>query len=262
VESDAEWRDKAALNGPLMRLAFPGCTLEHAWQWKDWKRSGMTFVFERAMVVNRNSAHKSYVYSFFFGSSEFFPSFSLFSLLPSPSSLLLAHSLPPYPLIYIIACDTKTDDIDTDADYSFCCIYRPLSWIWPKMMSSTMNLTVPTHYWEPIRGTLTRSLFGYVPQVRSDGRPLLPPSPFNNGDGAISTANGNGNGGKRKALKPIVTYISRQTAGRRLIPEDHEALVKALRELEEEGLCEVRIPVMERLSLKEQIAEVASSTVS
>jgi protein O-GlcNAc transferase len=132
------------------------------------------------------------------------------------------------------------------------------------MISSTMNLTVPTQYWEPIRGTLTRSLFGYVPQVRSDGRPLLPPSPFNNGDGAISTGNGNGNGngGKRKELKPIVTYISRQTAGRRLIAEDHEALVKALRELEEEGLCEVRIPVMERLSLRDQIAEVASSTVS
>jgi hypothetical protein len=66
----------------------------------------------------------------------------------------------------------------------------------------------------------------------------------------------------KKELKPIVTYISRQSTGRRLTPEDHEGLVKALRELEEEGICEIRIPVMEHLNLGEQIAEVASSTVS
>jgi hypothetical protein len=100
-----------------------------------------------------------------------------------------------------------------------------------------MNLTVPTQYWEPIRGTLTRSLFGYVPHVNSDGRPRLP-APFHsnvnaNGKVNVNAAHTTSNG--EKALKPIVTYISRQTAGRRLIPENHEALVKALRELEEEG---------------------------
>ena len=67
---------------------------------------------------------------------------------------------------------------------------------------------------------------------------------------------------KDPSKKPIVTYISRQTTGRRLTDESHEGLVRALRELEEEGICEVRIPVMERLSLGEQVAEVASSTVS
>jgi hypothetical protein len=40
----------------------------------------------------------------------------------------------------------------------------------------------------------------------------------------------------RKELKPIVTYISRQSTGRRLTPKDHEGLVKVLRELEEEVL--------------------------
>ncbi|KAJ2914186.1 hypothetical protein MD484_g6237, partial [Candolleomyces efflorescens] len=105
VDSDSEWRDKAALNGPLMRLAFPGCTIEQAGQWKDWK--------------------------------------------------------------------------------------RPLSWIWPKMISGTMNLTVPTHYWEPIRASLTRSLFGYVPHVDKAGHPSSsPPTSFSESESEHGTGTG------------------------------------------------------------------------
>jgi hypothetical protein len=36
VDSDAEWRDKAALNGPLMRLAFPGAR----WSMRGGRRTG------------------------------------------------------------------------------------------------------------------------------------------------------------------------------------------------------------------------------
>jgi hypothetical protein len=39
-------------------------------------------------------------------------------------------------------------------------------------------------------------------------------------------------------------------------------LIAGLRELEREGVCILRIPVMEKMTLQEQFAEVASSTVS
>ncbi|KAJ2925006.1 hypothetical protein H1R20_g12078, partial [Candolleomyces eurysporus] len=179
VDDDSGWRDKAEISGPLMRLAFPGSTMEQAGQWKDWKKSGTTVVFERSMIVNRVSAHKS-----------------------------------------------------------------PLGSLWPKMISGTMNVTAPTGFWEPLRSALARNLFGYVPEVKSDGKPLVPP-PFK------------GNAGSR----PIVTYISRQSTGRRLTDESHQGLVAALRELEEEGICTVRIPILEHMSLRDQLAEVASSTI-
>ncbi|RXW21580.1 hypothetical protein EST38_g4287 [Candolleomyces aberdarensis] len=179
VGDDSGWRDKAGISGPLMRLAFPGSTMEQAGQWRDWKKSGTSIVFERSMIVNRVSAHKS-------------------------------------PLV-----STRY-----------------------KMISGTMNVTVPTGFWEPLRSALTRNLFGYVPEVKPDGKPLVPP-PFK------------GNAGSR----PIVTYISRQRTGRRLTDESHQGLVAALKELEEEGICTVRIPVLENLSLRDQLAEVASSTI-
>jgi hypothetical protein len=80
----------------------------------------MTFVFERAVVINMASTHKSYVSFFRFYTSSFVPpSFFLsFSLLPSRlldplSALPLAHSVP-----YLLPIPIPILTID-----SFCCIY-------------------------------------------------------------------------------------------------------------------------------------------
>ena len=61
---------------------------------------------------------------------------------------------------------------------------------------------------------------------------------------------------------PIVTYVSRQKTGRRLTEEDHQGLIRSLLELEEEGLIELNIAVMETLTFSKQIETVARSTVS
>ena len=66
VAGDA-WRDRTALNGPLMRAAFPSSPIENSDWWADMLRlSSSTFVFERAMLVDRAAAHKRCVYRFQF----------------------------------------------------------------------------------------------------------------------------------------------------------------------------------------------------
>lgn len=129
----------------------------------------------------------------------------------------------------------------------FC---RPLGTTWFKMLGATQNLTVPRHFWEPIRKSITQRLWGYSPEVSNSGRPVLPPQ-FTPSSDTL---------GMHHTL-PVVTYISRQTTGRRLLDSDHQRLVAALRQLADEGICTVRIPVMEKLTLREQLAEVASSTI-
>jgi hypothetical protein len=59
----------------------------------------------------------------------------------------------------------------------------------------------------------------------------------------------------------VVTYISRQANGRRLRSEAHESLLEALGELEDEGICEVRVAEMQGMTLAEQIEVASSSTV-
>ncbi|KAJ3523232.1 hypothetical protein NMY22_g11535 [Coprinellus aureogranulatus] len=98
----------------------------------------------------------------------------------------------------------------------------PLGSTWFKMLGATQNLTVPHGFWEPIRKAITQRLWGYTPEVANSGRP---------------------------------------STGRRLLSPDHESLVAALKQLEAEGACTVRIPVMEKLTLREQLAEIASSTI-
>ncbi|KAG5652638.1 hypothetical protein H0H81_004250 [Sphagnurus paluster] len=107
---------------------------------------------------------------------------------------------------------------------------------WFKMIAGTMNVTVPETFWAPVRQSLVQNMLGYLPEAQR--------------------AHGHG------ANKPLVTYISRQGSRRRLEERDHEALVKELADLEEEGLCEFREARMERMSLIEQIELVARSTVS
>ncbi|KIK70046.1 hypothetical protein GYMLUDRAFT_150961 [Collybiopsis luxurians FD-317 M1] len=160
--TDNTWRDRAGVNGPLMRAANPAVSIETSSLWKDLIDLDETVVFTRAALINRPAAHR--------------------------------HSLGKR---------------------------------WSKMMSSTMELPIPLGFWEPLRKTV---LAGYGLSM-----------------------------GPWESKKPIVTYISRQSTGRHLITEDHEGLVRSLRQLEEEGLCDVLIPVMERLRLKEQM-ELASRT--
>ena len=121
----------------------------------------------------------------------------------------------------------------------------PLGSTWFKMIAGTMSVSAPEDYWAPIRNALAENLLGYIPELDANGAVTGPTSI----PGLVTT-------------KPVVTYISRQGAGRRLTDKDHEGLVEALRGLEQEGLCEVHIPMMERMSLQEQIALPAKSTVS
>jgi len=60
-----------------------------------------------------------------------------------------------------------------------------------------------------------------------------------------------------------VTYVSRQGVHkRRLVPDDHEGLVRALTELCDKRGWKLNVPAMERLSTEEQLAIAARTTVS
>jgi hypothetical protein len=62
---------------------------------------------------------------------------------------------------------------------------------------------------------------------------------------------------------PVITYVSRQEWGRRmLIPKDHEKLVEELYKLRDHYGYEVNIVSMDKLSRKEQIQLAARTTVS
>lgn len=108
------------------------------------------------------------------------------------------------------------------------------------MASSAMNVTVSDRFWEPLRERLVKNTVGYVPIMDNTG--------------AVTTSPG--------SSAPIVTYVSRQKTGRRLTDEDHQGLIKALLELEADGLIELNIALMETLTFSKQIETVARSTVS
>jgi len=56
---DHSWRDYSGMDGPLMRAAFPSAAIERNDYWDDLKSlSERTWVFERAMIVSREAAHK------------------------------------------------------------------------------------------------------------------------------------------------------------------------------------------------------------
>lgn len=68
--------------------------------------------------------------------------------------------------------------------------------------------------------------------------------------------------GAGTSSKPVITYISRQKWGRRMLrPEDHERLVHKLRELEKEYDWEVNVINAEDISRVEQIRLAARTTV-
>jgi protein O-GlcNAc transferase len=54
--TDGKWRDKAGIDGPLMRAAFPQAAIEERDQWLDLTRLNSTIVFDRALIINRKAA--------------------------------------------------------------------------------------------------------------------------------------------------------------------------------------------------------------
>ncbi|KAJ6484476.1 hypothetical protein C8R47DRAFT_555808 [Mycena vitilis] len=171
-----EWRDRAGVDGPLMRAAFPGASIEGAGYWRDHAVLGTTVVFEQVVLVNRHAAHK-----------------------------------------------------------------HPFGGLWFKMIAGTMNVSTPHDFWKPVRDALWRNT------------------------GAFSMT-GSGTLGQDKIGTttrdiPRVTYISRQSSGRRLDAASHFSLLAALHELEREGVCEVREAVMEGMSVVEQIEVVKGSSI-
>lgn len=62
--------------------------------------------------------------------------------------------------------------------------------------------------------------------------------------------------------KPVITYVTRQEWGRRMLkPEDHEGLVRALKRLERERGWEVNIVAMDKLTREEQFQLAGRTTV-
>lgn len=104
-----------------------------------------------------------------------------------------------------------------------------------------MAVQVHDGFWEPIRRSMLSYVVGYVADLDLWGRVLAP-----------SIA---------QSRVPVVTYISRQDTGRRLTDESHLSLVEALKELEREGICEVNIPQMEKLNVKQQLEMMGRTTV-
>ncbi|KAF9525435.1 hypothetical protein CPB83DRAFT_727479, partial [Crepidotus variabilis] len=95
---DHSWRDYAGVDGPMMRAAFPSSSISRGDYWDDLATLQRTFVFERAMVVSREAAHK-----------------------------------------------------------------HPLSSQWFKMISSTMSVKTPKHFWEPLRQRLVINTLSHLP---------------------------------------------------------------------------------------------------
>ncbi|KAJ6571535.1 hypothetical protein B0H19DRAFT_988134 [Mycena capillaripes] len=185
------WRDKAGLDGPFMRAAFPGAPIECAGYWRDLAALGTTVVFERAMVINRAVAHR-----------------------------------------------------------------HPNGGVWYKMIAGAMNVSAPKDFWAPVREELWRNTLGVGAVSPGHGAVEV--------EDAIPLPEGvQSEPADKPSALPRVTYISRQGSGRRLIEADHLALIDALRALEEEGVCEVKVVQMEKMEtgLRGQVELVKGSTI-
>ncbi|KAG6811188.1 hypothetical protein H0H92_008628 [Tricholoma furcatifolium] len=116
-----------------------------------------------------------------------------------------------------------------------------LSATWFKMISPTMTVDAAANFWEPVRRKVVQNLLGYLPELDSRGKVVSPSN-------VVSEM-------------PFVTYIVRQGGNRRLAQEDHDNLVKSLKELEWSGVCQVYVAQMEKMSMEQQIEVIARSTV-
>ncbi|KAJ6537768.1 hypothetical protein B0H19DRAFT_1316521, partial [Mycena capillaripes] len=121
---------------------------------------------------------------------------------------------------------------------------HPSARLWSNMIAGAMNVTVMDHFWSPLRGSLWRSmiLYKHNPEI------LLSP------DMAEDVW-------WEWWHILVVTYISRQRYDRRLAATDHEALLAGLRALEAEGICKVRVAVLEEMPLMEQVELMTRSAI-
>lgn len=81
---------------------------------------------------------------------------------------------------------------------------------------------------------------GYLPVLNNEGTVLSAP----------------------RSAAPVVTYISRQRAGRSFLPSAHDSLVEALQKLHDEGVCEFIEVAMEKMTFAAQVELAARTTVS
>ena len=102
-----------------------------------------------------------------------------------------------------------------------------------------MGVAVPNAFWTPIQHRVVRNTLGYLPHLDENGAVLSPLA----------------------SRAPIVTYISRQSGVKKIDRDSQEALVKALTELEQEGVCELHVVAMEKTTFSEQLAIIAKTTV-
>lgn len=95
--------------------------------------------------------------------------------------------------------------------------------VWNKATCDLPLLRVPTDWWKPLRDSMRRL-------VVADGCHLS----------------------RSKSNAPVVTYISRQLTGRRLVSSDHDRLVGALKRMDRDGLIEFEEAKMETMSRTQQ----------
>lgn len=106
-------------------------------------------------------------------------------------------------------------------------------------------LVVSRHWWAPVR----RAVVEYAAGVREVVWP---------GEGELD-AMAKGRTAKRE--RPVITYVNRQSTGRRLLDQDHEALVVALEELGRKYDYEVVVASMEFMNKFDQIYLSSRTTV-
>ncbi|KAL4256500.1 Glycosyltransferase family 61 protein [Pleurotus pulmonarius] len=62
--------------------------------------------------------------------------------------------------------------------------------------------------------------------------------------------------------RPLVLYLQRQTDGRRLVEEDHEALIRELYKLQDDGIAEVALEAFNsNMAFDEQVARISRATI-
>ena len=106
-------------------------------------------------------------------------------------------------------------------------------------------MVVSRHWWAPVRRAVVEYAAG-MREVLWPGEAEL---------GAIAK------GRTAKRERPVITYVNRQSTGRRLLDQDHEALVVALEELGWKYDYEVVVASMEFMDKFDQIYLSSRTTV-
>jgi hypothetical protein len=109
-------------------------------------------------------------------------------------------------------------------------------------------LVVSRHWWAPVR----RAVVEYAAGARSVVWP---------GEVELDALLTKGATEKPRGERPVITYVNRQSTGRRLLDQDHEALVAALEDLGRKYDYEVVVASMEFMNKFDQIYLSSRTTV-